>query len=995
MAEAQDLTAYRGEERRTPLSIGGLSPIARQPAGRYRSEEKFDWEQVAATLRKNRRIAFIFALGVMLSAVLVSLQMKDVYEPVARVEIDPSGIGLLNSHERESGDQSGAEYLETQTQILKSDALAMKVIRKLHLDQKRAIVGEAAVLYQSAAAQPARISPQGDEQPAMQTTAAANTYGPADSKTVEDAPASMIEQVRAESFGEDTKIVIKGNGRLADEVKRSTLPGRLVLDFQGVRLHVDRQSSARAHDSSLPGLGSIRFGQYRPDAARVVIDLKEPVEYEVAPLDNKMVVTLRVPDRAVNSLAAQAASAGSPDERPEVSANAEGSVAGSGGTSDSGQSKASLVTANLSEPPVDGSTSTTPVDPNLERASSDGERTPNENAALRYFRQNLKVSTSRNSRIVEVTFASSDAHLATQATNALVNAFIDSDYRTRYETTMRTSDWLTGQLAGLRQKVRDSNQALAEYQKQSGLVDPEEKYNPLLEKAGELNRQYSQAEADRIQLEAYARVAEAGSVESLPQIRDSVLIQGLTQKLVESRAQLARALAIYGENNSNVKRLRSETDELKAQLENEKRAIAGGLKASYRASVTRERLMAQAVEKMKTTIGSMGEKMVQYRLLKNEAQASTELFNTLLARVKEAGVYAGMRSNNIRIVDAAVVPDRPAGPHRLLDIAIGLLAALVGGAALAFIKEAMNNRVRTSNDVARWTGLPSLAMIPEIPLANGHGPKLGLHRSGSHFLGNGNGARAIARLPRLMSAEALTPEADAINNLRTSVLLSRGAGGRRVILVVATSSKAGSTTIAANLAIALARRGKTCLVDGDLRRPMVSRAFALAPVAGLSDVLRGDATVEQALSVAPRAGGLSLLMGGRIPSNPVDLLTGDTMRDLMRVLRERFEFVVIDSPPAIPFPDCRILSPLSDGVVLVSRSGMTTRRTLLRCAELIGEARAPLLGVVVNGVDLDSTDYCYYTCTSGKDAYPENGHQYWPAIAMASGNGFKAKPNVL
>ncbi len=995
MAEARDLNTYGGEERRTPLSIDGLSPVARQTAGRYRSEEKFDWEKAVATLRKNHRIAVVFALGVLLSAVLVSLQMKDVYEPVARVQIDPPGTGPLNSHERESGDQTGAEYLETQTQILKSDALAMKVIRRLKLDQKRAIVGEASVLYQSAATQPTRIPPERAEQPAILPTAAANTDGAEGSKTVEDAPASTIEQVRAERSGGDTKIMIKGNGRFADELERSTLPGRLVLDFQGVRLRVDTQSGAWTHDSSLPGLGGIRFGQYQPDAARVVIDLKEPVDYEVVPLENEIVVTLRVPDHAENSLAAPVARAGNLAERPEAAGGAKRSAAGSGRTGDSVQSKASLVAANLSETPVDGSTSTMPNDPNPERASSDGERTPNENAALRYFRQNLKVSTSRNSRIVEVTLASSDPHLATQATNALVNAFIDSDYRTRYEATMRTSDWLSGQLAGLRQKVRDSNQALAEYQKQSGLVDPEEKYNPLLEKAGELNRQYSQAEADRIQLEAYSRVAEAGSAESLPQIRDSVLIQGLTQKLVESRAQLARALAIYGENNSNVKRLRSETDELNAQLQNEKRAIAGGLKASYRASVTRERLMEQAVENMKTTIGKMDEKMVQYRLLKNEAQASTELFNTLLVRLKEAGVYAGLRSNNIRIVDLAVVPDRPAGPHRLLDIAIGLLAALVGGAALAFITEAMNNRVRTPDDVVRWTGLPSLPMIPEIPLANGHGPKLGLHRRGSQFLGNGNGAQAIARLPRLMSAEALTPEADAINNLRTSVLLSRVAGGRRVFLVVATSTRAGSTTIAANLAIALARRGKTCLVDADLRRPMVSRAFALAPMVGFSDVLRGEATVEQALSVAPRAGGLSLLMGGRIPLNPLDLLTGETMRDLMRVLRERFEFVVIDSPPAIPFPDCRILSSLSDGVVLVSRSGMTSRRTLLRCAELIGEVRAPLLGVVVNGVDVDSADYRYYTCASGKDAYSENGHRYRPAIAMASGNGFKAKPNAL
>ncbi|MGH9704203.1 MAG: polysaccharide biosynthesis tyrosine autokinase, partial [Candidatus Acidiferrales bacterium] len=321
--------------------------------------------------------------------------------------------------------------------------------------------------------------------------------------------------------------------------------------------------------------------------------------------------------------------------------------------------------------------------------------------------------------------------------------------------------------------------------------------------------------------------------------------------------------------------------------------------------------------------------------------------------------------------------------------------ALVGGAALAFIKESMNNRVRTPDDVARWTAMPSLPMIPEIPLANGLGPRLRLYRGGKNSSRNGNGAEAIARLPRLLSADALTPEADAINNLRTSILISRGDSGKRVLLVVGTSPRTGSTTIAANLAMALAKRGKTCLVDANLRRPMVSRAFALAPAVGLCEVLRGDASLEEALAVAPRTSGLSLLLGGRIPVNPLDLLTGETMREVMRVLRERFEFVVVDSPPAIPFPDCRFLASISDGVVLVSRSGKTSRRTLVRSAEIIDEVQAPLLGVVVNGVDVDSADYRYFTCSNGKDAYPKNGKRYHPSIAVAAGNGFKAKPNAL
>ncbi|MGH9702580.1 MAG: AMIN domain-containing protein, partial [Candidatus Acidiferrales bacterium] len=561
------------------------------------------------------------------------------------VEIDPTGSGLLSSQQRDIADPSGAEYLETQIQILKSDALAMKVIRELKLDQKRAFVGAAAPIYQFTENQPRPIDPQLVVPPVARPMAVVDIEpieSSEESGPVIDAPASTIERLRAERAGADTKVLIQGDGRLDGKLMRSTLPGRLILDFRGVRLHVDAQSGAWTRNNDLPGLGGIRSGQFRPDVARVVLDLREPVEYVVTPDRDAIVVTLKTPDHNLGSLAEPGSNSAPPAAAREAERRESADTAGGARSVGFLNPNDALAAASLPERRAEEVDSTKQIGQGVEAVSRDGERTPNENLALRFFRQNLTVSTSRNSRIVEVSLASSDPQLATEATNTLVHSFIDSDYRTRYETTMRSSDWLTEQLASLREKVRENNQALAEYQKQTGVLDPEEKDNPLLAKANELNRQYSQAEADRIQSEAYTRAADEGNADSLPQIRDNLLIQSLSQRLAESRAQLARALTIYGENNSNVKRLRGESDELSAQLGTAKRAMVGGLKANYKAALTRERLMAQAAEEMKTTLGSMDEKMAQYRLLKNQAQTSTELFNTLQSRLKEAGIYAGL-----------------------------------------------------------------------------------------------------------------------------------------------------------------------------------------------------------------------------------------------------------------------------------------------------------------------------------------------------------------
>jgi succinoglycan biosynthesis transport protein ExoP len=723
----------------------------------------FNWEQAVRVLRKNRRFALIIAAGLTLLIAIVAFAIRDVYQPTARVEIDPSGTGIQTLHEIESSSElETPDYLETQSQVLQSDGLAISVIRKLHLDHNLELVGK--------------------------------------------------------------------------------------------------------RDIS-------RFGA-APDA--------------------------------------QAAALGP-----------------------------------------------TSSDVFLHEAFALADRTPLESMALIKFRKHLSVNTIRNSRLIEIGYASEDAKLAQAVTNALVTEFIDQSYRNRYVTTMEASEWLSGRLTGLRDGMEKSTQAAEDYQNKFGLVEADDKDVPLAQLMGEVNHQLSEAQANRIEAEAYVKMIDLGQAEAVPAVRDDQLYQTLMTKYVDARAQMAQARTIYGDQNSNVKKLTDETSELAEQVEAERKRMVDRVRTAYKAAVAREAMMAQARQKVLSQMGDASSHMVAYHILKNEALASADLYNTLQARLKEAGIYAGLRSSNIRIVDLAPQLTKPTGPHRDLIIAIGALVSCMLALALAFVRESFDNTVRTPDDVRSWVALPSLGMLPTMSIASA------AERPERRLLSVISSSQSTSgtfkhSVPQIIPMQSHSPEAEAISNLRTALAFSSSPRPHQIFLISSSSSGEGKSTVAINLAIAFSQRGSTCLVDGDLRNPAVASAFGLESVKGLGDVLTGRDTLEQAVTPVEGFPSLKVLAGGTAAPNAADLISSEKMDATLKALKQEFEFVIVDSPPVIPFSDARSLAAHSDAVILVGRYGLTTRRALTRSAQLLRDMHAPVLGVVLNDIDLNSPDYHYY-----------------------------------
>ena len=588
--------------------------------------------------------------------------------------------------------------------------------------------------------------------------------------------------------------------------------------------------------------------------------------------------------------------------------------------------------------------------------------TEGEYSALHSFRANLSVKRDTASRLISVSFASHDPNMAALVTNTVVAAFVDDTYRDQHDAIVKSSEWLARQLDDIRTRMEESNRSLVEFQKSIGVADVDANKSTFTERMTELNRQLTQAQGDRIQLEALLKSVQAGSPNVLPEIRNNPVVQQLSARLAELRAELSQARIVYGPNHPNVKKLQSQVDELQSQLEAQRTEALGSIRTSYTAATTREKLMDSQIK------GASGElsEMARYNDLKREAQANSELYNSLYAKVKEAGISAASKSSNLRIVDEAHVLDSPTRPNRLQAILVGILVALLGGVSLALLREQFDTRIFTPKDVHDWIGAHNVAVVPFFlpPPAEARQGAPVVQR-GELAAPKGGGSAAVSRQFPLgvsfMLDRPHSPEAEALRSLYTSVMLSRPGNPPQVLLVVSSFPGEGKTTVAVNLAMAMAQHGSTCIVDADLRRGRIATAFGVSSKVGLSDVLTGIVPLERAVVQVASVPNLSLVPAHPGHVNAAQLLSSEKVAGVLASLRERFRFVVVDSAPLLPFADGRALSTLVDGLVFVGRSGITTRSVVSRSLELLNEVHsAPVLEFVLNAADLNSAEYRDY-----------------------------------
>ena len=577
-------------------------------------------------------------------------------------------------------------------------------------------------------------------------------------------------------------------------------------------------------------------------------------------------------------------------------------------------------------------------------------------AILGAFLGSLAVKRVADTRLIEVQFDAGDPQLAAAIVNTHLQNFIEQNFRSRYDATTQASNWLASELEELRIKVEKSEDARIAYERANQIWTIDEKQNITGQKLGDVSKALTDAQTDLVQKQAFYQLAHAGNVDSMPQVQESTLVGQLQLRLADAQSQYDEALSQFGPNYPKVQRLEKNKKEAEDALARAKQAIVVVVEGQYRAARDRVDLLTETLNQQKSDTNDLAEKLVQYNILVHEADSNKQLYDGLLQKLKEASISAGLRSSNIRIVDPALAPSTPSRPQKGRNILMAFLVGLIGGVGLAFFREYLDNTVKSPDDIENLAGLPSLAVVPAMPNMNGH------HRNTPRLVKDVTDDGTNARIELVSYNQPKSQVSEAFRALRTSLLLSQADHPPQVILVTSALPREGKTTAAVNLAVTLAQLGdRTLLIDSDLRKPGVRRALNLTipRELGLSSYLAGVASLDEATVTHPAIPNLVALTTGPVPPSPADLLSSMRMREAIADLRNRYKFIVIDSPPVMAATDAVIISALTDGVLLVVRSGETPKEAFKRTRDLLAGVKCRLLGVVLNAVDANAPDYYY------------------------------------
>ena len=585
------------------------------------------------------------------------------------------------------------------------------------------------------------------------------------------------------------------------------------------------------------------------------------------------------------------------------------------------------------------------------------------------FRGNLKVTLSPNTHIIKVNFRSADKDLTANVVNTLMSTYAENNFKSRFDSTMQASDWLSKQLVDLQMKVETSQEKLVRYQKEHEILGIDEKQNITTAKLDELNKALTAAESERMAKESVYRLVESGDADTIASAAsaldaagagtqsDSSLLQGLRTKEADVRIQAAEQSTQFGPSYPKVMQLNGQLKEIDAQILAETKKVAAKIRGQYMAALQRENMLHDALEKQKQEANKLNESAIQYSILKRDLESYRTLYEGLMEKMKQAGVSAGLKSNNFRIVDVARVPTAPVEPNIPRNLAFALMLGLTSGVGLAFLLEGLDNTVRTTEQAQMISGLPPLGMIP----------------MGSRTAREGANPKRLVIATSKEAVELVTqvrPQsqmAESYRALRTSLLLSNLGAPPKVIMITSALPQEGKTTTSINCAVVLAQKGiRVLLIDADLRRPSIHKTLGMGPRSGLSNVLTGSATLQQAITRSTVLPNLSVLPAGTPPPNPAELLASTNMRDMLEELRGHYDHIVVDTPPTLSVTDAVVLSPRADAIVLVIRSGQTTKQALRRSRDILVQVNAKVSGVLLNAVDLSSPDYYYYYEYQGK-----------------------------
>jgi succinoglycan biosynthesis transport protein ExoP len=528
------------------------------------------------------------------------------------------------------------------------------------------------------------------------------------------------------------------------------------------------------------------------------------------------------------------------------------------------------------------------------------------------FKSNTKVAPVAGTRLIDVTYTSSDPKIAAAAVNCLIDSLVDYNFQTRYKATSQASEWLGKQLSDLRVNSEQLQSRVADLQRDSGVFtfggeDIQGKgiaYSTVLDQLQQATVNLTQAQTNRVVRGALYEAAKAGDPEMTAGLSNSTMLSGASPGVTNSlallqtlrseealqSAQISETAAKFGPGYPKLEEMKAHLTSLQQSIHSEQQRLETQAKSDFLVAQQVENNLRQIFATQKKGAEALNNKAIQYEILHQEADESRTLYERLLGRLKEAGVLEGLRSSNITVVEPGRVPSRPSKPNVRLYIMGAVFGGVLLGVCLAFLVEMMDSKIRDVQMVQQRFGD---ALFGELPYERNKTQRKGADAAE---------ARAIFTL-----TDPTSHYTEALRGLRTAILLSRGGAPPKVLLITSSVSGEGKSTLATNLASLLAQQGKkVLLIDADLRRPTLHHLLGLPNAFGLSSLLTSESTAAEAmetLASVPGVPGLSVLPAGPIPPYPAEILGSPQMTRLIEEFSEHFDFVMMDSAPVLAVTD--------------------------------------------------------------------------------------------
>ena len=604
------------------------------------------------------------------------------------------------------------------------------------------------------------------------------------------------------------------------------------------------------------------------------------------------------------------------------------------------------------------------------------EKAPHRQATvLKAYHKNLKVEPIPGTRMISIQFMDPDPDVSAKIVNNLVSDYTEQYFRIRYAATVQASDWLSQQLNDLKGQVESSQQKLADFQRQAGILGTDETHNIVMTRLQQIDGQLTTAQANRILAQAVWQLAQTGNPELLPGLvnvslstgsstapASLALVQNLRSQQNQLKMEYAEAASKYGSAYPKLIELQSRLDEININIQTEIVNLAARAHNDFLATQQTQDGLRVAFEKAKEEANQQNDSAVQYTLLKHEAESRRNLYDGLSQKLKEAGVLASLRSSNIVVMDPARPSDRPARPIFLLNLGLGMIGGLLFGVVGAVVVENMDETISSPEQAEMVSQVSSLGFVPRwkrLLVSNKPSKSKALLVPGSGVL--------ILGQPHSHAAEAY-------RGLRTSIMQSMRAAECNVLLVTSAFPDEGKTTTSINCAAAFAQQGlRVLLVEADLRRPQLCSQLNLNSTTGLSSLLSTETSGALPIKM-PGLPSLSIIPAGPRSSYPAELLGSQKAKALITQWRSEYDYIFIDSPPVLSVTDGAVLAPFCDGVIMVVRSGITTKKSLTRAMELFRRTQTRIVGTVLNAFDVDSADYRHYF---GYKSAAKNGNGYY------------------